>query len=239
LPRRSGRLSQGAGELRRSLSYDITVKASQVNLAAVQKSAAGFLPEGVGLDGGLSVDLTAEQKPIKDAKPTLKGEIVLRNAAMQTKSMRPVLDGAITLSPDRNRFPCAKARGGRQHADITGQVLNYATSPNLRIDVTSAMLNLDSLMPFAAPGAATGAAPAAKKNEKEFGPLKSKVRAEGNADIKRMVFKGITVQKHEGALSLPGQCLHPLHAAFRRKVLSGQLHESRPGPISRSRARPT
>jgi len=176
------------------LSYDITVKASQVNLAAVQKSAAGFLPEGVGLDGGLSFDLTAEQKPIKDAKPTLKGEIVLRNAAMQTKSMRPVLDGAITLSPDRIDFRALKLVAGGSTADITGQVLNYATSPNLRIDVTSAMLNLDSLMPFAAPGAATGAAPAAKKNEKEFGPLKSKVRAEGNADIKRMVFKGITVQ---------------------------------------------
>jgi AsmA protein len=176
------------------LSYAITVKASQVNLAAVQKSAAGFLPEGVGLDGGLSVDLTAEQKPIKDAKPTFRGEIVLRNAAMQTKSMRPVLDGAITLSPDRIDFRALKLVAGGSTADITGQVLNYATSPNLRIDVASAMLNLDSLMPFAAPGAPTGAAPAAKKNEKEFGPLKSKLRAEGNADIKRMVFKGITVQ---------------------------------------------
>jgi hypothetical protein len=176
------------------ISYAITVKASQVDLAAVQKSAAGFLPEGVGLDGGLSVDLTAEQKPIKDAKPTFKGEIVLRNAAVQTKSMRPVLDGAITLSQDRIDFRALKLVAGGSTADITGQVLNYATSPNLRIDVASAMLNLDSLMPFAAPGAATVAAPAAKKNEKEFGPLKSKVRAEGNADIKRMVFKGITVQ---------------------------------------------
>ncbi len=171
------------------LSYTITVKASRVNLAAVQKSVAGFLPEEVGLDGGLSIDLTAEQKPVKEAKLTFKGEIVLRNAAVQTKSMRPVFNGAITLSPDRIDFRTLKLVAGGT-ADITGQVLNYATSPDLRIDVASAMLNLDSLMPLAA----AGAAPAAKKDEKEFEPLKSKVRAEGNVDIKRMVFKGITVQ---------------------------------------------
>ncbi|MFZ2198932.1 MAG: AsmA family protein, partial [Thermodesulfovibrionales bacterium] len=109
-----------------------------------------------------------------------------------------VLNGAITLRPDRIDFRALKLVAGGSTADITGQVLNYATSPNLRIDVASAMLNLDSLMPLAAPGAATGAATvavtAAKKDEKEFGPLKSKVRAEGNADIKHMVFKGITVQ---------------------------------------------
>jgi AsmA protein len=176
------------------LSYTVTVKASQVNLAAVQKSAAGFLPEEVGLDGGLSVDLTAEQKPVKEAKRTFKGEIVLRNAAVQTKSMRPVLNGAITLSPDRIDFRGLKLVAGGSTADITGRVLNYATSPDLRIDVASVMLNLDSLIPLAAAGTASGAAPAAKKDEKEFGPLKSKVRAEGNVDIKRMVFKGITVQ---------------------------------------------
>lgn len=174
-------------------SYTVAAKVSQVNLAAVQKSAAGFLPGEVSLDGSFSVDLTAEQKPIKEAKPTFKGEIVLRNAAVQTKSMRPVLNGSIILSPDRIDFRGLKLVAGGSTADITGQVLNYATSPDLRIDVTSAMLNLDSLMLLAAPGAATGAATATKKNEKEFGPVKSKTRVEGNADIRRMVFKGITV----------------------------------------------
>lgn len=176
------------------LSYTVTMKASQIDLATVQKSAAGFLPGEVSLDGSLSVDLTAVQKPIKEAKRTFNGEIILRNAAVQTKSMRPVLNGAITFSPDRIDFRALKLVAGGSTADITGQILNYATSPNLRIDVASAMLNLDSLMPLAAAGTATGAAPAGKKDEKEFGPLKSKVRAEGNADIKRMVFKGITVQ---------------------------------------------
>ncbi|MGE5301083.1 MAG: AsmA family protein [Acidobacteriota bacterium] len=177
------------------LSYTVSVKAPQVNLAAVQKSAAGFLPEGVGLGGGLSVDLTAEQKPVKEAKPTFKGEIVLRNAAVQTKSMRPVFNGAVNFSPDRIDFRTLKLVAGDSTADITGQVLNYATSPDMRIDVASAVLNLDSLMPTAAAAdAAAGAAPAAKKDEKEFGPLKSKVRAEGNADIRQMVFKGITVR---------------------------------------------
>ena len=176
------------------LSYAIGVKAPQVNLATMQKAVAGFLPEGVGLDGGLSIDLTAQQKPAKGANSTYNGEIVFRSAAVYTKSMRPVFNGAITLSPDRIEFRGLKLLAGGSTADITGQVLNYATGPDLHIDVGSAMLNLDSLMPLAAAGAAAGAAPATKKDEKEFGPLKSKVRAEGNVDIKRMLFKGITVQ---------------------------------------------
>jgi len=189
-------------------SYAVTVKAAQVNLASVQKSAAGLLPEGVGLDGGLSVDLTAEQKPVKEAKPVFRGEIVLKNAALQTKSMRPVFSGTITLSPDRIDFRALKLVAGGSAADITGQVLNYATSPDLRIDVASAMLDMNSLMPAAAAGAAKGAGPAAKKDEKEFEPLKSKIRAEGNVDIRRMIFKGVTVQNMKA------------HYAFRDNVFT-------------------
>lgn len=175
-------------------SYAIEVKAPQVNLAAVHKSAARFLPEGVGLDGTLSVDLAVEQKPEKEAKTTFRGEVVLTGAAVATKSVRPVFSGAITLSPERIGLRAMKLVAGKSTADISGQVLNYATSPDVRIDVTSAMLNLDSLMPAAASTRAiTGAAPATKE-EKEFGPLKSKIRAEGNVDIRRMIFKGITVQ---------------------------------------------
>ena len=175
-------------------SYTVEVKVPQVDLAAVQKSAPGFLPEGVGLDGGLSVGLTVEQRPEKDAKPTYNGEIVLRNVALKTESMRPVFNGTVTLTPDRIGLRTLKLVAGGSAADITGQVLNYSTAPDARIDVSSAMLNLDSLMPAAAAGAAAGAGPAAKKGEKEFGPLKSKARAEGNVDIARLVFKGVTVQ---------------------------------------------
>jgi AsmA protein len=186
------------------LSYAVEVKAPQVNLAAVQKSAAGLLPAGVGLDGGLSVDLTAEQKPAKAAKPTFKGEIVLKNAAVATKSMRPVFSGTIDLGPARIGLRGVKLVAGGGAADITGQVLNYAASPDVRIDVSSAMLDLDSLMPVAAAagGAAAGAAPAAKREEKEFGPLRTKIRAEGNIDIKRMVFKGVTVRNMKAQYAL-------------------------------------
>jgi AsmA protein len=188
------------------LSYAVEVKAPQVDLAAVQKSAAGFLPEGFGLGGTLSVDVDAEQKPEKDAKPTFKGEIVLRNAAVQTTSMRPVFSGTITLDPDRIGLRKVQLVAGDSAADITGQVLNYATNPDVRIDVSSAMLNLDSLMPAA--GAAAGAGRVAKKDEKEFEPLKSKARAEGNVDIKQMIFKGVSVRNMKA------------HYAFRNNVFT-------------------
>jgi AsmA protein len=174
-------------------SYAVEVKAPEVDLSAVQKSAAGFLPEGVVLGGALSVDATAEQKAEKDAKPTFKGKIVLNNAAVQMKSLRPVFSGTITLDPDRIGLRALRLVAGGSAADITGQITNYTTAPDVRIDLSSAMLDLDSIMPAAA-GAAAGAGQAAKKVEKESEPLKSKARAEGDVNIKRMIFKGVTFQ---------------------------------------------
>ncbi len=181
------------------LSYTVEVNAPSVNLADVQKSAAGLLPSGIAINGALSVKVSAEQKAVKDTKPVYSGEIKLDNVAVQVKDMKPVFSGAVTLTPEQIVFKELKLVAGGSSADISGRIANYATTPDIRIDVTSAMLNLDSIMPPVGKGGA-GAAPAQapegrKKEEKEFEPLKTKITAGGDVAISKMLFKGVTVRQ--------------------------------------------
>lgn len=83
-------------------------------------------------------------------------------------------------------------------ATISGRIVNYSTSPDIRMDLASSMLDLDSIMPpsgkAGAAGPATRAMERHKKEEKEFGPLKTRIKAEGNVAISKMLFNGITVR---------------------------------------------
>jgi len=180
------------------LSYAVEVNAPSVNLADVQKAAAGFLPSGIGISGVLSMKVAAVQKAVKEARPAFSGEIKLDRVAVQVKDMKPVFSGTVTLSPEQVGFKAMKLVAGDSSADISGRIENYSTNPDIRIDVTSGMLNLDSIMPPLGKGKAGEAASAAshreKKAEKEFGPLKTKITAEGNVAISKMLYKGITVQ---------------------------------------------
>jgi AsmA protein len=181
------------------LSYTVEVNAPAVNLADVQKAAAGFLPSGILINGVMSVKVAAEQKAVKDTKAVYSGEIKLDNVAVQVKDMKPVFSGTVTLTPEQIGFRELKLVAGGSSADISGRIANYATNPDIRIDVTSAMLNLDSIMPPVGKGGAGAAATQApegrKKEEKEFEPLKTKITAGGNVAISKMLFKGVTVRQ--------------------------------------------
>ncbi len=177
------------------LFYAIEVNAPSVNLADVQKAAAGFLPSGIAINGVLSMKVAAEQKAVRDAKPVYSGEIKLDNVTVQVKDMKPVFSGTVILTPEEIGFKALKLVAGGSSADIRGRIANYATNPDIRIDVTSAMLNIDSIMPPPGKGEA-GAPPAGGKNEeKEFEPLKTKITAEGSVAISKMLFKGVTVRQ--------------------------------------------
>ena len=177
------------------LSYSVALGAPSVNLAGLQKSTAAFLPPGINLSGSLSVKVAAEQKPVRDAKPVYNGEIRFDGVALQIKDMKPVFSGTLTITPDQVGLKAMKLVAGDSSADISGRISHYSTNPDIRIDVSSAMLNLDSIMPPVGKGGGEGAAPAAgKREDKEFGPLKTKITAEGNVAISKMLFKGITVR---------------------------------------------
>lgn len=173
-------------------SYAVKVGAPSVNLITLQKSAAAFLPQGINLSGSLSVKVAAEQKPVKDARPVYNGQIRFDNVAVQVKDMKPVFNGTVTITPDQIGLKAVKLVAGDSSADISGSIANYATSPDVRIDVRSAMLNLDKIMPPSGKGKKAGVE--SKKKEKEFGPLKTKITAEGNVAISKLLVKGITLE---------------------------------------------
>jgi AsmA protein len=179
-------------------SYMLEVNAESVDLGEMQKAAQDLLPEGIVLEGGMTVHIAAEQKPVKDAKPVFSGEVKLNNAGVRVNEMKPVFSGTVNLSPERIAFSSLKLVAGDSSADISGSITNYSAEPDIRIDMTSSMLNLDSLMLPTGKGESGSGAPVKSgkegKEEKEFGPLKTKIRAEGNVDVAKLLFKGITVE---------------------------------------------
>ncbi len=178
-------------------SYAVAVDAESADLSEVQKAASGLLPNGVGLSGILSAHLDVEQRPEKNTKLLFNGEVNLNNVAVEVKHMKPVFNGTIILDPERIAFKEMKLVAGDSSADISGRIANYSSEPDIRIDVTSSMLNLDSLMPPAGKGESGSSTNSGKEKneEKEFGPLKTGITAEGNVDVARMLIKGVTVGK--------------------------------------------
>jgi uncharacterized protein involved in outer membrane biogenesis len=176
-------------------SYAVAVDAESADLSGVQKAASGLLPNGVGLSGILSAHLDVEQRPEKNTKLLFNGEVNLNNVAVEVKHMKPVFNGTIILDPERIAFREMKLVAGDSSADISGRIANYSSEPDIRIDVTSSMLNLDSLMPSTGKGESVENSGKEKNEEKEFGPLKTGITAEGNVDVARMLIKGVTVRK--------------------------------------------
>lgn len=176
------------------LSFAVEVNAPSVNLADVQKTANAFLPPGIGLSGVMSINVAAKRNA--DAKTVLSGEVKLDKVAAQIKNMKPVFSGTLSLSPEQIALKSMKLVAGGSSADISGSIANYSKDPNIRIDVTSSMLNLDSIMFSPGNGeAAPTAQGREKKEEKEMEPMKTKTTAEGNVDITTMLYKGITIQR--------------------------------------------
>jgi len=194
---------EAAGEKKEEVSglpVNLSVKSLRIDKARLEyDDPAGAVRRAV-IDLDAEMALRAVSDKVIGSSGKIKMNLVEVLLKDRPKSVKDVpisvrYQSEVNLADRKIYISEASFAGPGVEASLKGQV-NYGApaSSDLRIDVASAMLNLDSLMPLAASGAATGAAPAAKKDEKEFGPLKSKARAEGNVDIKRMVFKGITIQ---------------------------------------------
>lgn len=218
-------------------SFLLEIAAPSVRLVEVQKAATGFLPAGMGLDGMVSLRISAEQKPHKEARLTLNGEIRLDGAEVQYKTMRPVLSGTLALADDQINLKDMRLQAGDSSADVSGRILNYSTNPDVRIDLAGRMLNLDDLMPIAGMAQAaggTGQAPG-RAEEKEFEPLKTKVRAGGNGVVDKLLLRGITIQNvkmryefHDNVLSIPSLTGNTLSGSFR---LQGKADLSKKGTV--------
>ena len=179
------------------LSYTIDVSAKSVDLAAVQKAAADFLPPGMVISGLMSLKVAAEQRPVKDSKPVFNGEVTLDKVSVKVKDMQPVFSGTVSLTPDLIELKKMRLVAGDSSASVKGSISHYSSAPDIHIDVSSNMLNLDSIIPPSGKGEA-GPGTSRKSEEKEFGPLKSRITAGGDVSIAKMLYKGITIRNLKG-----------------------------------------
>lgn len=188
---------KGAVNYGQPLSYTLDVSAPSVDLAGVQKAAADFLPSGMVISGLVSLKVAAEQRPVKNSKPVFNGEITLDKVSVKAKNMHPVFSGTITLTPDLIELKAMRLVAGDSSANVKGSISHYSTDPDIHIDVSSDMLNLDSIIPSSGKNEA-GPGASRKGDGKEFGPLKSRITAVGDVSIAKMLYRGITIQNLKG-----------------------------------------
>ncbi len=180
------------------LSFALDLNMPETNLAPIQQIAGPFLPTGTALDGAASLAVSAEQSATTGNRMTFKGQLLMNNAAVSVKGFRPVLNGTVRFTPDLISLDKIRLVAGESSAEISGQVREYAKTPDIRLDIRAASLNVDALVPAA--GGAGGstkegsAGVAPKKEEKEFEPVQTKARAEGSAEIGNIIFRGVAIR---------------------------------------------
>jgi AsmA protein len=174
-----------------ALSLDLSVK--DLNLPKIRDFSTQFLPEGMTLDGNMSLLLNVSKKPVKDSPLNFNGNMKLTRVSFTHKGIHPVIDGTLKLTPEIITFENFKLLAGQNSADVSGSVRNYREYPDLNIDVRSRSLDLDELfIP----------APSPKKQEestkaggggKEIEPMNLKMRVNAAIDIDKARYKGVSL----------------------------------------------
>ena len=184
------------------LSLDINVK--DLNLSKIRDFSAHFLPEGMTLDGNISLQLNVSKKPVRENPMSFNGLMKLTRVSFSHKGMHPVIDGTLKLTPDIMTFEGFKLLAGQGSADVSGSVRNYRGYPDLNINIRSRSLELDELF-IPAP------APSSKKPEqgtragggpKEFEPMNLKMRGSAAIDIDKTRYKGVAITNFRSSYEL-------------------------------------
>jgi len=180
------------------LSFALDLSMPETKLTSLQQAAGPFLPADTTLDGAATFAVAAEKSANTGNRMTFKGQLIMNNAAIAAKGFRPVLSGTIRFTPDLISLDKIRLVAGDSSADISGQVREYSRDPDIRLNIRAASLNVDALVPpagGAGGGAKEGSAGAApKKEEKEFGPVQTKARAEGSVEIGDIIFRGVSIR---------------------------------------------
>ena len=185
------------------LSFALDLNMPETKLASLQQIAGPFLPAGTTLDGAASLAVATEKSVSTGNRMVYKGQLMMNNAAVSAKGFRPVLSGTIRFTPDVISFDRIRLVAGESSAEIAGQVREYAKTPDIRLDIRAASLNVDALVPPSGGsegGAKEGsAATAPKKEEKELEPLRTQARAEGSVEVENIIFRGISIRNFRTA----------------------------------------
>jgi AsmA protein len=188
------------------ISFALDLNMPETKLASLQQIAGPFLPAGTALGGAASLAVSAEKSANTGNRMAFKGQLLMNNATVTAKGFRPVLSGTVRFTPDLISLDGLRLVAGSNSAEISGQVKEYGKTPDIRLDIRAASFNVDALVPpaeGAGGGAREGSAGSAtKKEEKEFGPVLTKARAEGSVEIGNIIFRGVSIRDFRTAYAL-------------------------------------
>lgn len=185
--------------LKGTVAYDeeaavqLDIKAPKLALSAVEEIFAGFLPEGMSLDGYLSLDLDINRPASKEGQLDLAGRLEMNKVSLSQKNIHPVLNGSVIIKPDSIKLEGVKLLSGSSTVDITGRIMDYLEYPDIRIDIKADMLNLDELIPGGTETEEAKMPVQATKVQEEPGPVKLELTARGDINIKKTVYRGVSI----------------------------------------------
>ncbi len=191
-------ISGSVSSLKDSPELDLAVTLPRLEIAKVQKAASPFITiDGLGLSGGLSVDMKLKGKPGKLDSMKMDGDITLDKVGVSHGEINAQFDGKIEFSKEVMDLKIA-ASVGRNKAELTGSVRNYFEDQDIKMDLYAKKLYLDEVIPVGAAGPGTPAGKGEtikekKAPQKEAEALKLKLKAEGTVRIDSAVYKGMTM----------------------------------------------
>ncbi len=173
---------------------DMTVSATKVKIAEMQKSFSSFVDvKGLALSGNLTTDLRLTGMPKELDTLKIKGNVILEKIGIAYSKTQALLDGNLIFN-DLGMNIELKGTAGKNRAELRGNVSNYFKNQNIRLDVYSKQLFLDELAPL------TGQETASVKQEKtpgqvpsEASPVDARLTAAGEIKIDAARYKGMTM----------------------------------------------
>ncbi|MEC4675534.1 MAG: AsmA family protein [Nitrospirota bacterium] len=174
-------------------AVQININSPKIALSTIKGIFAGFLPEGMSLGGYLSLDLDINRPASKKGRLNLSGRLDMNKVSLSQKNIHPVLNGSVIIKPDSIKLEGVKLLSGSSTVDITGRIRDYLEYPDIRIDIKSDMLILDELIPGATETEEAKTPVQATKVREEPGPVELKLTARGDIDIKKTVYRGLSI----------------------------------------------
>ncbi len=216
--------------LKGTVAYDeeaavqLNIKAPEIALSTIEGIFAEFLPKGMSLGGYLSLDLDINRPDSKEGRLNLTGRLEMNKVSLSQDDIHPVLNGSVIIKPDSIKLEGVKLLSGSSTVDIAGRIRDYLEYPDIRIDIKSDMLNLDELIPGATETEEAKTPVQATTVREEPGPVKLKLTARGDIDIKKTVYRGLSITNFSGRYELKDNIFRIIK--MRGDTLSGNFTAS-------------
>ena len=184
---------QGTAEYTPEPSLALDVKVPDLDLLKVRDMLSKLLPQGMILDGSISLLLNLIKKPVEKSPISFDGELKMTRVSLTHRGMHPVLDGTVKLTPDSISFDGLRLLAGSSSAGISGSVRNYQKYPDVTMKINSKSLDLDELFLPLPAGGNSQQSVRTGSDQKEPEGMNLKIRVNASLDIDRTSYRGIAI----------------------------------------------